>query len=171
VASAGSSKFTFGWIGNAGIQKSAGFEGQDFKGFSLIQGALEGTEFAFEYYDVSQSKPMPHTEVFGRFYSKIDCYICASESEGTPNTVFEALACGIPVITTDVGNVQDVVFDGFNGLIVERSVEQIKAAAHSIVADREYYAQSSQNIRESVRDFEWSIKVLVWLQLLRYLLK
>ena len=170
-ANTSGSKFTFGWIGNAGIQKSAGFEGQDFKGFSLIQKALEGTEFAFEYYDVSQSKPMPHTEVFEHFYSKIDCYICASESEGTPNTVFEALACGIPAITTDVGNVQDVIVEGFNGMIVGRSIEEIRAAAYSIASDRDYYTQSSQSIRESVRDFEWGIKVLVWLQLLRYLLK
>jgi glycosyltransferase involved in cell wall biosynthesis len=168
---ASTSKFTFGWIGNAQIQKSAGFEGHDFKGFSLIQSALEGTEFGFEYYDVSQRKPIPHNEVFDQFYSKIDCYICASESEGTPNTVFESLACGIPVITTDVGNVQDVVIDGVNGMIIERSVEQIRAAMYRIAADREHYAQNRHNIREGVRDFEWSVKVLVWLQLLRYLLK
>ena len=37
------------------------------------------------------------------WYSHIDVLICASESEGTPNPVLEALACGVPVISTHVG--------------------------------------------------------------------
>ncbi len=160
--------FTFGWIGNANIQKSAGFGGSDFKGFSLIQEAVAQTSFALEYYDVSTNKPMPHTEVFDKFYSKIDCYVCASESEGTPNTVFEALACGIPVITTDVGNVGDVVIEGFNGKIIERSPNAIQNAMEEIAANGNFYRQNSNNIRESVRSFEWGVKILDWLQLLRY---
>ena len=42
------------------------------------------------------------------FYNKIGTLICFSESEGTPNPVLEAAACGRNVITTEVGNVPEL---------------------------------------------------------------
>ena len=42
------------------------------------------------------------------FYNKISCLICFSESEGTPNPVLESLACGRPVISSNVGNVPEI---------------------------------------------------------------
>ena len=42
------------------------------------------------------------------YYNGIDIYVCTSRTEGTPNTVLEAMACGVPVISTDVGIVPEV---------------------------------------------------------------
>jgi glycosyltransferase involved in cell wall biosynthesis len=39
-------------------------------------------------------------------------------SEGIPTVILEAMACGIPVVTTDVGAVREVVEDGVTGFIV-----------------------------------------------------
>jgi hypothetical protein len=38
------------------------------------------------------------------FYHGLDVYVCASKSEGTPNPCLEAAACGLPIVTTRVGN-------------------------------------------------------------------
>jgi glycosyltransferase involved in cell wall biosynthesis len=54
------------------------------------------------------------------FYHSIDVYVCASHSEGTPNPCLEAAACGLPVITTRVGNMPEMIRDGENGFFVER---------------------------------------------------
>lgn len=43
------------------------------------------------------------------FYKKIDCLIMTSEMEGLPNVILEALASGLPVISTDVGGISDVL--------------------------------------------------------------
>ena len=44
-----------------------------------------------------------------KLYSDLDVYLCLSLVEGGPMPVFEALACGVPVVSTEVGQVQDVL--------------------------------------------------------------
>ena len=41
-----------------------------------------------------------------------------SANEGTPVTVIEAQAAGMPVVSTDVGGVRDIVADGVSGFVV-----------------------------------------------------
>lgn len=50
----------------------------------------------------------------------LDLLVIASvpNSEGIPTVALEAMACGIPVVTTDVGAVREVVADGDVGLVV-----------------------------------------------------
>lgn len=69
---------------------------------------------------------IPHYRM-PQFYSKIDCYICASLHEGTPNPVLEAMACGVPVITTNVGVVEEC-FGTLqkNFIMKERTVKELK---------------------------------------------
>lgn len=54
-----------------------------------------------------------------------DVYCCTSKVEGLPIAVLEAMACGLPVITTPAGGVVDIVKDGVNGFIIEASSERI----------------------------------------------
>jgi glycosyltransferase involved in cell wall biosynthesis len=52
-----------------------------------------------------------------------DIFVLSSEFEGMPMSVLEALGCGLPVVTTDVGEVRRVVFPGENGEIVSAADE------------------------------------------------
>jgi len=49
----------------------------------------------------------------------LDCLIQPSLTEGTPNSVLEALCLRVPVIATAVGGVPDLIFDNHNGLLVQ----------------------------------------------------
>ena len=62
------------------------------------------------------------------YYSTLFAYVCASDSEGGPLPILEAMATGIPVVTTNVGLVPEVIVDGQNGFIVERTSEAIAQA-------------------------------------------
>ena len=47
-----------------------------------------------------------------------DIFVMASDSEGTPNAIMEAMAAGLPVVSTDVGDVSRLVEDGINGYVI-----------------------------------------------------
>ena len=52
------------------------------------------------------------------FLESYDLVVHSSHSEGCPNAVMEARACGRPVVATDVGDVRDLVEDGLTGSVV-----------------------------------------------------
>ncbi len=51
-----------------------------------------------------------------------------SESEGSPAVVREALACGVPVVSVDVGDVREVLSDSRTGRVVDRTPDAFAAA-------------------------------------------
>ncbi|MFT5777888.1 MAG: glycosyltransferase involved in cell wall biosynthesis [Crocinitomicaceae bacterium] len=54
----------------------------------------------------------------GTFNAGMDLICLTSKNEGTPVSLIEAQAANIPVITTNVGGVQDIVDDGETGFII-----------------------------------------------------
>jgi glycosyltransferase involved in cell wall biosynthesis len=62
-----------------------------------------------------------------RAYHALDVYLVASRQEGGPKAAFEALAAGVPLVTTRVGQAQELVHHGRTGLLVE--VEDAEALA------------------------------------------
>jgi len=54
-----------------------------------------------------------------KFIDVADIYIQASRSEGLPAAPLEAMGCGLPVVASNVGGLQEIVIDGFNGFLFE----------------------------------------------------
>lgn len=67
----------------------------------------------------------PQAEVF----PQIDALVLPSLSEGLPMAVLEALAFGAPVLATPVGGLPDVIEEGINGFLIERTPASIMAKA------------------------------------------
>jgi glycosyltransferase involved in cell wall biosynthesis len=64
-----------------------------------------------------------------RLLTAADALLLTSVSEGIPLTVIEAMATGVPVVSTDVGSVADVVSDGVTGLLAPAR-DEVSLARH-----------------------------------------
>ena len=63
------------------------------------------------------------------YYSAADVMILSSQSEGSPTSVKEALACNVPVVATDVGDVREIM-DGIDGC--EICEDNVESMAHAL---------------------------------------
>jgi glycosyltransferase involved in cell wall biosynthesis len=68
------------------------------------------------------------------FYRACDCLLMTSDSEGAPNCVREALACGIPVVGVPVGDVPELVSRSEMGAVVPRDPHALARAVQRLPA-------------------------------------
>ena len=68
------------------------------------------------------------------YYRAADCMLLTSDSEGSPNVVKEALACGVPVVSVDAGDVR-FWLDRVPGCVVAERDPAALAAALECVLD------------------------------------
>lgn len=75
-----------------------------------------------------------------------DCFIMSSLYEGLPVSILEAYSAGLPVISTPVGGIPDVVKDGINGYLSDSSL-----SVDGFVETIERYLQSDEDTIELMR--------------------
>jgi glycosyltransferase involved in cell wall biosynthesis len=73
-----------------------------------------------------------------RFLSTLDCYVCSSRIEVLPFSILEAMASGLPIISTRVGGTEDLVNDGENGYLCrkENAAEMANCIARVVESGR-----------------------------------
>lgn len=75
-----------------------------------------------------------------------DVFVMSSAWEGFPYVVVEALACGLPIVATDVGGVSDGVIDGMTGYLAKPgNAEQLASGIRRLLEDREKRRAFSSN--------------------------
>ena len=97
----------------------------------------------------------------GSFNAAMDIVCMTSLNEGTPVSLIEAQAANIPVISTDVGGVRDVVIDGETGFIVpSKDVSAFSEKLLKLIEDEKKRLEMSQNGWTFVKD-KFHYKTLV----------
>ena len=71
-----------------------------------------------------------------RVLSSADMVVLTSDNEGTPLSLIQAGMAGLPVVTTNVGSVPEVVLDGLTGIVTGLDVQEIADALEKLVNDK-----------------------------------
>ncbi len=83
-----------------------------------------------------------------------DVFVFASLYEGLPNAVLEAMSAGLPVVTTAVGGIPEVVSDGETGLVVPtRRPEELAERMLRLARDVDLRRRLGRAARERVGEF------------------
>ena len=145
-----------GWVGNSKWQV------RDLKGINtVIKPAID--QLIGEGYDVElvtsdrNERMIPHEKMPG-YYNQIDLYVCASLCEGTPNPVLEAMACGVPVISTDVGLIPEAFGPKqMQYVLRERSAKCLADAIRRLMEHPEDFAALSEENLKQIQKWDWPL--------------
>ena len=97
-----------------------------------------------------------------RYYRAADVFALSSDFDNSPNAVLEAMASGLPVVTTDVGGVREFVADRVGGAVVPAR------AAEALADGLNKYLSSTQAARDAgafnraraLSEFTWRASAL-----------
>ena len=83
-------------------------------------------------------------------YRSARVFLLTSAFEGFSVALSEALACGLPAVVTDVGDLRDLILDGQNGHVCATGdVNRLAGCAERLLADGRTYEQASKNARRA----------------------
>ena len=99
---------------------------------------------------------IPNDQLF-KYYNLADIFVLPSLHEGMGIVFLEAMASGLPVITTNIGGMVDFVMDGKTGLLVEpKNPKQLEAAIKKLLRDKRLRERIAKDGEKLVRsDYTW----------------
>ena len=70
--------------------------------------------------------------------------------EGMPTVILEAMASGVPVISTGVGDIPLVIRNKETGLLIEHTLESFESAIDFVINNRKHVANITQKARKLI---------------------
>lgn len=148
------------WAGTVCLRKGAPYFARAAQALCneltfLALGNCSLTNVGLQYFSqsVDYRGPVPHS-VLLQEYRKADVFVLPSLSEGSAAVCYEALAAGVPIITTP--NSGSVVRDGIEGFIIPaRSAEAIVGALERLRADPELLDEMRKAAFRRATEFTW----------------
>jgi glycosyltransferase involved in cell wall biosynthesis len=104
---------------------------------------------------------VPHRDM-PSFYRSADVFALSSAFDNSPNVILEAMACGLPVVTTDVGGVREFVLDGIGGAVVERdnAARLASALEKYLLSPQAACVAGTRSRQRTLTEFSWHASAL-----------
>lgn len=95
--------------------------------------------------------------------SQSDIFLNTTNIDNQPVSVLEAMACGLCVVSTNVGGLPFVIEDGVDGLLCNpNDAEAMAGRIRTILVDPALAARLSTNGRKRVESFGWEVVLPQW---------
>lgn len=129
-------------------------------------GSLERTRARAQALGVLQritfAGPVPKREV-SLWLNKGDIFLNTTNIDNTPTSVLEAMACGLCVVSTNVGGIPYLLEDQTDSLLVPpKSPGAMAKAVRRILFESDLAQRLSSNARRKVEQFDWSHILPQW---------
>ncbi len=130
---------------------------------SLIESKLSAKEKDLPVKFMGKMSKNEWIELSGNY----DVFLNTTSIDNTPVSVLEAMALGIPVVSTNVGGIPYLIKHEENGLLVpaKQPAEMAKAVSR-LLTDVSLATKLSLKGRESVENYDWKKVKHFWLELL-----
>ena len=150
------------FVGQIGQRKGLSYLLQGYQKFQRADSELHivgsyspGHEVYAPYRDLYRHTPHVPQKDLASLFQQADVFVFPSLIEGMPLVLLEAMACGLPVITTTHGP-GDIVRDGIDGFFVPiRDAEAITMRLEQLYRDPTLREQMGRNAREQALRYTW----------------
>ncbi len=88
-----------------------------------------------------------------QLYNRAGMLVCASTAEGGPRVTVEAMACGVPVISTPVGIMPELLEDGVNGMLFHWDAAELADKIRLLLDNSKLRERLGENGRQAVQRF------------------
>ena len=105
-------------------------------------------------YELEDNVIMPGSMInITEVMAALDIYVQSSIAEGVPMTILEAMSSSVPVISTDVGGISEVIDDKVEGLLVpSKDVDAMECAIESMLLDEQIRKEYGGNARMKIEN-------------------
>ena len=123
------------------------------KGMNYLDEAVKQLEAEDRVELIALGRDIPYidnVEEMVELYNSVDAFVLPSLSENLPNTIMEAMACGVPCVAFDVGGIPEMIDHKENGFLARyKNVEDL-AEGIRYVLNPENHERLSKAAREKV---------------------
>jgi glycosyltransferase involved in cell wall biosynthesis len=101
--------------------------------------------------------PLVKRDDMPKLYADHHVFVFPSLVEGMPLCLLEAIATGMPTVTTDAPGMNDVVEDGVNGMLVPpANADQLEQAISRLCDDSELRRRLGEEAQRTARQYTWA---------------
>ena len=79
----------------------------------------------------------------GIYNTQVDLFVLPSDYEGLPIVIIEAMSCGKPIVSSNVGGIGEIVYNGENGYVVNNNSIDFAKKIEYILKDDAIYSRFS----------------------------
>lgn len=120
----------------------------DSMGIVILGGHADGfaDSFRFPVYPLGYVDA-PHKIV--NVYNSVDLFVTPSLSENLPNTIMEAMACGVPCVGFNVGGIPEMIDHLKNGYVAEyKNAADLAQGIYHVLEEGDYTAMSKAAVKK-----------------------